>query len=253
MSVAWTRRVGLTACVGFDFQAAYDDLNAADHDYRFYADLATSLRVRRALDLGCGTGTLARLMATRGIDVVGVDPDPDMIRVARSKTATEQVDWRLGYSHQLESAMADFAVMSGHVAQVFVDDDAWQSALGDLHRALVPGGTLTFEARNPSARAWEEWTRGSTSRTVETTDGTVELWHQTISVDLPLVSYETRTRNVRNGECTTTRDVLAFRDEGELRASVERAGFTVTHVFGDWNRTLPSVDSPELIVIARRQ
>jgi hypothetical protein len=34
--------------VGFDFQAAYDELNPADDDYRFYAALAASAGVSRA-------------------------------------------------------------------------------------------------------------------------------------------------------------------------------------------------------------
>jgi len=42
---------------------------------------------------------------------------------------------------------------------------------------------------------------------------------------LPLVSDDTLTRNVHIGELTTTRDILAFRDEQDLRVSLERVGF----------------------------
>ena len=48
------------------------------------------------------------------------------------------------------------------------------------------------------------------------------------------------------------RDVLAFRDEPALRATLEHVGFDVQYVYGDWDRTAPAADSPELIVIARR-
>ena len=90
----------------FDFQAAYDDLNPADDDYRFYAALAASAGVTRAVDLGCGTGTLARMLASRGASVVGVDPDPGMLRVARSKDPEGRVDWRLGYSDAIDPGSA---------------------------------------------------------------------------------------------------------------------------------------------------
>jgi hypothetical protein len=116
----------------------------------------------------------------------------------------------------------------------------------------VPGGTLAFESRNPTARKWDGWTREWTLRTVVTPEGPVEFWHQTAAVDLPLVSYDTLTRNVRTGELTATRDILAFRDEQALRVSLEHVGFAIADVFGDWNRTLPVDGSPELIVIARR-
>lgn len=169
--------------VSFDFQAAYDELNPADDDYRFYAQLA---------------------------------------------------------------------VMTGHVAQVFVGDGAWLTALRDLHRALVPGGLLAFESRNPGARKWEAWTREQTLRTVETPEGAVEFWHETAAVDLQRVSYDTLTRNLRTGEATTSRDVLAFRDERTIRADLEHAGFEIGHVYGDWDRSAPAIASPELIMIARR-
>ena len=238
--------------MSFDFQAAYDELNPASDDYRFYAALAASAGVSRAVDLGCGTGTLARMLASGAASVIAVDPDPEMLRVARSKDPEGLVDWRLGCSDILEPASAEFAVMSGHVAQVFIEDDAWLAALRDLHRALVPGGLLAFESRNPDARKWEAWTRELTLRTVETPEGNVEFWHETAAVDLPLVSYDTFERNLRTGESTVTRDVLAFQDERALRASLEHAGFEVGNVYGDWDRAAPAMASPELIVIARK-
>jgi len=238
--------------VSFDFQAAYDELNPADADYRFYAALAASVGVSRAVDLGCGTGMLARLLVSGGASVTGVDPDPEMLRVARAKDPDARIDWRLGHSDAIDPASADFAVMSGHVAQVFVGEDVWLTALCNLNRALVPGGLLAFESRNPSARRWEAWTRELTLRVVATPDGAVEFWHETVTADLPRVSYDTLTRNLRTGEATASRDVLAFRDEQAIRASLENAGFTVDNVYGDWDRTPAGVASPELIVIARK-
>jgi 2-polyprenyl-3-methyl-5-hydroxy-6-metoxy-1,4-benzoquinol methylase len=108
-------------------------------------------------------GTLALMLASGGASVTGVDPEPGMLRVARSKDPGERVSWRLGYSGILESESAEFAVMSGHVAQVFTEDDALLAALRDLRLALTPGGLLAFESRNPGARKWEAWTRGKPS------------------------------------------------------------------------------------------
>lgn len=223
--------------MSFDFQASYDELNPADHDYRFYAALPGA----RVLDLGCGTGTLALLLASSGRSVVAIDPDPEMLRVARAK-GDVGVDWRLGDSSVAPSASVDLAVMSGHVAQVFTSDDAWATALADLHRALVPGGTLAFETRNPSARAWECWTRADTLRNV----GDVEFWHETVDASLPLVTYDTSAGQ------DVTRDILAFRDEASIRASLEQAGFHVAAVYGDWDRSPLTESSPEIIVIAKR-
>jgi hypothetical protein len=86
----------------------------------------------------------------------------------------------------------------------------------------------------------------------ETPEGTVEFWHETAVVDLPLVSYDTLTRSVRTGEATATRDVLSFRDERSLRQTLHHVGFEVDQVYGDWDCTTPANASPELIMIARK-
>lgn len=236
----------------FDFAARYDDLNPGDHDYRFYAALAAEYDARRVLDLGCGTGTLAVLLARRGHQVTAVDPDPAMLRVAQARNGADLVTWLLGDSASVETASADLAVMSGHVAQVFLDDAHWARTLADLHRALVPGGVLAFESRNPSARGWERWTRADTLRTVQTDHGPVEFWHETTMVDLPLVTYATVNRTVGTGQEHRTSDTLAFRDETEVVATLRAAGFAIEAICGDWDRSPLRSDSPELILIARR-
>ncbi len=44
--------------------------------------------------------------------------------------------------------------MTGHVAQVFLSDEAWTATLTAIYDALRPGGRLAFETRNPGDRAW---------------------------------------------------------------------------------------------------
>jgi len=51
------------------------------------------------LDLGCGTGQLAVPLASRVRSVIGMDPEPDMLRLARESAADRKVDnatWVLG-------------------------------------------------------------------------------------------------------------------------------------------------------------
>ena len=239
--------------MSFDFHAAYDELNADDHDYRFYGAVAGQLQAGRVLDLGCGTGTLARLLARHGREVVGIDPDPDMLRVARGKPGSNDVDWRLGYCDSADPGWADLAVMSGHVAQVFVSEEAWGDVLQQLHRALRDGGILAFESRNPSAQSWERWTRAATLRTVPSADGEVEFWHETVDVSLPQVTYDTFTRNLTSGDESRSRNVLAFRDHEAIDRTLRRAGFEIGSVFGDWDESILTNQSPEIIVLAQRR
>ena len=54
---------------------------------------------RRTLDLACGTGTLALILADAGWDVVGLDSSEPMLALARAKAAAADTAGRLAFVH----------------------------------------------------------------------------------------------------------------------------------------------------------
>jgi len=135
--------------------ALYDAENGWRDDDEFFlrlADLAPGLRV---LDLGCGTGRLTIALAQRGHRVMGIDPNPAFLNIARDKPGAERVTWVRGTSADAPDDTFDLVLMTSHVAQEVLTDDEWTAVLRDLHRTLVAGGTLAFDTRDPAARAWE--------------------------------------------------------------------------------------------------
>src|SRR5437868_14872515 len=74
----------------------YDDVDSDRSDLDAYVAMVDEFNARSVLDIGCGTGTLACLLAGRGIEVTGVDPAAASLEVARRKPHAERVRWVAG-------------------------------------------------------------------------------------------------------------------------------------------------------------
>lgn len=230
----------------------YDIQNARGADTNFYLRLAADLDARLILDLGCGTGLLTRELAADGRRVLGVDPSPAMLAVARRQPDADRVRWVEGYSDALGTPEADLLVMTGNVAQVFLDDHEWHSTLRDIHAALRPGGHLAFESRNPDDRAWERWNREATYERFDSPYGPIECWLELVDVGGGRVSFERHNVFTVSGEVVVESSELRFRSLRELTDSLAAAGFTVEHVYGDWDRG-PLVDASRVMVFVARR
>jgi len=231
----------------------YDRSNARGGDTDFYAQLARDKGASVIVDFGCGTGFLARKLVIKGRKVIGVDPAPAMLAYARRQSGAEHVTWIEGDYRVLGAPLADLALMTGHVAQVFLEDDEWTNVLHALYTALRPGGHLAFESRSPGARAWERWNRAATYTKSDTAHGPLEEWLEVVRVGNGRVVFEGHNIFAQTGEDQVVESELRFRSEAELRRSLSEAGFSVQHVFGDWQRGPVKPISRELVFVARRE
>jgi SAM-dependent methyltransferase len=226
----------------------YDPLDPDRSDLVAYAALARELGAHVVHDIGCGTGTLACLLAQAGLEVTGVDPAAASLEVARRKPFADRVRWVLGDATDLPPGRADLVTMTANVAQVFVTDTAWAATLVAARAALRPAGHLVFEVRDPAQQAWLGWTRDQSYRRVEIPEvGVVESWVEVTALDLPLVTFRTTFVFGADGAVLTSDSTLRFRTRDEVGLALVTAGFVVEEVRG-----APDRPGRELVFLARR-
>lgn len=235
--------------------ATYDVECAGRRDHDFYLTLAADLGAGDVVDIGCGTGVFCTDLVARGVRAIGVDPADAMLDAARRRPGAELVTWTHGGVADVPSDSADLVVMMGHVAQYFVTDDDWADTLAHCRRILRSGGHLTFESRDPRARAWERWTPELTRATYQHPDeGSFESWGEVIAVTGP-VEGPTETHEghtiLPDGDHLVSAETLRFRTEFEIREAIADAGFDLIALWGDWSRSPVTDSTDELIVLAR--
>ena len=228
--------------------ALYDPLDPDRSDLDEYAAIAAELGVSSVLDVGCGTGTFACLLAGQGLQVTGVDPAAASVDVARGKPGAEAVTWLVGDATTLPPMQVDLATMTANVAQVLTTDAAWEATLTGIRRALRPGGHLVFETRIPQVRAWERWSKEHTFSSVDVPGtGRVETWNELLDVRGELVTFRGVVRLVDEDVTIPSVSTLRFRSREQVEASLARCGFETLEV-----RDAPDRPGREWVFVARR-
>jgi SAM-dependent methyltransferase len=252
----WVRTELVTASVTVVPDPIFDDPRLAQlydpgdpdrSDLAVYDAVVDELGARSVLDVGCGTGTFATLLAARGIDVVGVDPARASLDVARAKPGADRARWIHGDATTLPPLQVDLATMTGNVAQVFVTDDEWRATLAGVRAALRPDGHLVFETRVPGRRAWEAWVPEATrSRVALEGVGVVDAWCELVAVAEPLVTFRWTYVFEADGAVLTSESTLRFRERDEVERSLVETGYEVVDV-----RDAPDRPGLEHVFIAR--
>jgi SAM-dependent methyltransferase len=140
----------------FDDSAPYYDILYAEKDYAAECDFLEFLwknlctfSVQSVLDLGCGTGGHALLLAQRGYQVVGIDQSIGMITQARAKAKARSLDVEFlkkdirnfQVHRTFDAAIAMFAVMSYQIT----NGDVLNTLCSTLAH-LRQGGLFIFDA-----------------------------------------------------------------------------------------------------------
>jgi len=114
------------------------------------------------VDLGCGSGLLARELIDAGYRVVGIDISEAMIELSRKRAP--EVEFRVGSLFEVEIPPCVAVTAISEVLNYLSDAENEHRGLGRLfrrvHDALVPGGIFVFDVLGPGQVPPGEKTKG---------------------------------------------------------------------------------------------
>lgn len=200
---------------------------------------------QRALDIACGRGRHALVLAESGLHTVGIDLSPENIAIA-SKMAHDQLSFQVGNMlEQLEVQGAHWVFNLFTSFGYFEDDAMHQQAIENMANALLPGGKLVLDYMNAQKIAAKLVPKDQIKTNLATYEISRRVEDQTIVKTIKLsedgcsiFNYEERVR--------------AF-SKAELCEFMEKAGLNVKSVHGDYELgAFDSEYSDRLIIIAEK-
>jgi SAM-dependent methyltransferase len=247
-----------------EYASAYDFLYR-DKNYEAECDFIEALwgkrmtGVKRVLDLGCGTGGHALLLAGRGYEIVGVDRSADMLQRARIKSEELQVAAKfiqgditsIDFAESFDVSISMFAVMSYQTTNV-----ALASACAVAYKHLKRDGLFIFDCWNGPAVLLEkplprfrEIDIGGSERIVRFAEPLLDVASQTVEVRYTIF-------NISQGKLiheTREKHVVRFIFPQEIKYFLEVAGFSSVEFcpFLEPERPLMETDW-NMTVIARK-
>ncbi len=125
---------------GDHYQRRFDDLARAGVDVHGEVEFVMRWSPTTVLDAGCGTGRVARELARRDVNVVGVDADASMIATARR--LSPELEWLVADLTELELPRRfDLVVMAGNVP-LFTPSGTETALVAACARHVGDGGCL---------------------------------------------------------------------------------------------------------------
>jgi len=125
--------------------------NHNTHYHRFLLDHVPA-GCTSALDLGCGTGAFARLLAQRAEHVLALDLSPQMIHQAQARsTDVPNIDFQVADAFVWECSPEQFDYI---VSIAALHHLPMEEVLSKLKRGLAPGGSLLQNIVTIARSAW---------------------------------------------------------------------------------------------------
>lgn len=237
--------------------ASYDRLTN-DVDYEatvaFYEKILAreGVKPRTAVDLACGTGSVAILLAEKGLRVTGVDLSEEMLTVASQK-AQEMEKPPMFVCQPLQAlrlpVAVDLAVCALDSLDYITDPEDCAEALRRVYKALNPGGIFLFDVNTP------EKLRAMDGQVfLDEDDDVYCVWRGEFDEETNICSYGMdlfqRQGKLWERSFEEHREYAYSREQ--LTTYLKDAGFTHIRVYGDRRLEAPAEGEQRIYFSARK-
>lgn len=237
----------------------YDDIfPAGKQQLDFFKQVFDSHGVGRVLDLACGTGNYALEFARWGLNVVGLDYEQEMIKLAREKSRRQglQVDFVTGDMRELQELEGKFdAVLciGNSLVHLLTDRDILR-ALSQIKERLYHGGTFILQTVN-----YDRILKANITQLPDIVNNKAGIIFTRQYDFRPDGLIDFKTALIKNGpngsqECLGTGQVpLKPLTTKELENYLQEAGFIDIQIYGDFSRKPHGWDSQATVIQAFRR
>ncbi len=221
-----------------ELAGSYDRLTN-DVDYEavvaFYNEILRreGFKPRTAVDLACGTGSVALLLARQGIKVTAVDMSEEMLTAAAQKAAGEENAPVFACQMLQELRLprgVDLAVCALDSLDYILDPNDCAEAIRRVYKALNPGGIFIFDVNTP------EKLRAMDGQVfLDEDDDVYCVWRGEFDVQTNICSYGMDLFQRRGDvwhRSFEEHQEYAY-SEAQLRGYLKAAGFTNVEVYAD--------------------
>ncbi|MCI9644844.1 MAG: class I SAM-dependent methyltransferase [Oscillibacter sp.] len=228
--------------------ASYDGLMADGAYRRRAAFLERRLKkspipVETVLDLACGTGTMACLLAKRGYEVIAADGSGEMLAQAAAKAEglarrplfLQQAMPRLRLAQPVDAVVSTLDSLNYLTAERDL-----RETFRRVRRWLKPGGLFLFDVNTPY-----KLRRMDGQLYMDETEDSVCIWRTFFSEKKQVCTYQVDLFRLQPGGAWA-RSFEEHRErawsEEVLRRSLEEAGFSALRLTGDLTDKLPRLN-----------
>ena len=204
----------------------------------------------RVLDLCCGTGRHAVLLAKAGLEVTGLDMSEEYLALARSAAREAGVEVRFvqGDMREIPYKGEFDAVVNMFTAFGYFDEDADdQRVIDGAAVALRPGGRLLLDLLN---RDWvvANYVR---SESREGSDGTVYTEQRTFDPVAGRNHVEFTIASADGAERKVSHHIRLY-VATEISGMLDRTGLTLERSYGGYDGSLLSVETRRMILVSSK-